>query len=38
MGNPTDSLFGLAYIFSDAARQAEEAGLPSGQFKVSAES
>lgn len=37
MDNPTDSLFKLAYIFSDAARQAEEAGLPSAQFKASAE-
>ena len=37
MDNPTDSLFKMAYIFSDAARQAEEAGLPSAQFKAIAE-
>ncbi len=32
MDNPTDNLFKAAYIFSDAARQAEEAGLSSAQF------
>ena len=37
MDNPTDSLFKMAYIFSDAARQAEEAGLPCAQFKAIAE-
>jgi 2-hydroxychromene-2-carboxylate isomerase len=34
MDNPTDSLFKVAYIFSDAARQAEEAGLPSAPFNA----
>ena len=37
MDNPTDSLFKMAYIFSDAARQAEEAGLPSAQFHAMAD-
>ena len=27
MDNPTDNLFKLSYVFNDAARQAEEAGL-----------
>ncbi len=27
MDNPTDNLFKLAYVFADAARQAEDAGL-----------
>jgi 2-hydroxychromene-2-carboxylate isomerase len=33
MDNPTDNLFKIAYIFWDAARQAEEAGLPSDYFR-----
>lgn len=37
MDNPTDSLFKMAYIFSDAARQAEEAGLASAQFQAIAD-
>lgn len=37
MDNPTDSLFKMAYIFVDAARQAEEAGLPSAQFQALAD-
>ncbi|MDP4598909.1 MAG: DsbA family protein [Pseudomonadales bacterium] len=28
MDNPTDNLFKISYVFADAARQAEEAGLP----------
>jgi 2-hydroxychromene-2-carboxylate isomerase len=33
MDNPTDNLFKLAYVFADAARQAEEAGLSSVYFR-----
>jgi len=32
MDNPTDNLFKLAYVFADAARQAEDAGLPADHF------
>ena len=32
MDNPTDNLFKMAYIFADAARQAEEAGLSPAHF------
>jgi 2-hydroxychromene-2-carboxylate isomerase len=32
MDNPTDNLFKIAYIFSDAARQAEEAGITPTRF------
>ena len=32
MDNPTDNLFKMAYIFGDAARQAELAGLPREQM------
>ena len=32
MDNPTDNLFKISYVFADAARQAEDAGLPAGYF------
>lgn len=34
MDNPTDNLFKLAYVFADAARQAEDAGLNAGYLKA----
>lgn len=34
MDNPTDNLFKLAYVFQDAARQAEVAGLDAGFLKA----
>lgn len=37
MDNPTDNLFKLSYVFTDAARQAEEAGLHTGLLKAFAE-
>ncbi len=37
MDNPTDNLFKLAYVFADAARQAEEAGLSATYLKAIAE-
>lgn len=33
MDNPTDNLYKLSYVFHDAVRQAEEAGLDTGQLK-----
>jgi len=33
LDNPTDNLFKMAYIFADAARQAEEAGLSPEYFR-----
>jgi len=33
MDNPTDNLFKMVYIFNDAARQAEEAGLSPEYFR-----
>ncbi len=37
MDNPTDNLFKLAYIFQDAARQADLAGLDNGYLRGLAE-
>ena len=34
MDNPTDNLFKLSYVFTDAARQAEEAGLHTELLKT----
>lgn len=34
MDNPTDNIFKLAYIFADAARQADMAGMNSGYFRA----
>lgn len=34
MDNPSDNLFKMAYLFVDAARQADEAGIPSDFFRA----
>jgi 2-hydroxychromene-2-carboxylate isomerase len=37
MDNPTDNLFKLSYVFVDAARQADEAGLDAAQLRNTAQ-
>jgi 2-hydroxychromene-2-carboxylate isomerase len=36
MDNPSDNLFKVAYVFADAARQADEAGLSSAYLRATA--